>query len=67
MFKDFLCTIFGHRMRYNFPTLPSKCICKRCGTKWVMRNGDWWVTTGFSSDLGTDKELNKRWHKTLTY
>lgn len=35
--------------------------------KWRMRNGDWWVTTGFSPELGTDKEIKKRWHKHLNY
>jgi hypothetical protein len=68
MFKEILCDIFGHKLRYNFTTLPNKCICKRCGVKWQSRyNGTWIVTTRFSPELGTDKEIKKRWHKNLNY
>ena len=28
---NIICYLFDHNWRYNFPTMPSKRTCKRCG------------------------------------
>lgn len=33
-----LCKLLGHKYKYNFPSFPSKCECKRCGKKWKSIN-----------------------------
>lgn len=32
--KRLICKLFGHKYKYNFPKIPTKCECKRCGKKW---------------------------------
>ena len=32
--KKLICKIFGHKYKYNFGWMPSKCECRRCGQKW---------------------------------
>ena len=69
MFKTFLCDLLGHKLRYNFATLPSKCICKRCGMKWEKPRptGTWLIVEQFPPHLGNTEEIKKRWHKNLNY
>ena len=32
------CAVVGHKWRYNFPALPNKRICERCGggKHWIL-------------------------------
>ena len=59
-----ICLVFGHKWLYNFPSLPDKCICKRCGEKKIYdyQKMSWTHTDSFNQ-LGTDKEVIKRWKK----
>jgi len=34
--KELICKIFNHKIEYNFPSLPTRCYCKRCGKKWKL-------------------------------
>lgn len=60
-----LCIIFGHKHRFNFPSVPDKCICYRCHTKWKLEGStlSWYKVDGFSKELGTDEQMKNRWHK----
>lgn len=31
-----ICKYFYHKIKYNFPSLPSRCYCERCGKKWKL-------------------------------
>lgn len=35
-----LCEIFNHKWEYNFPSLPSKRTCSRCGQKQKVKYND---------------------------
>lgn len=67
--KKILCYLFGHRYRYNFSTLPSKCICARCHKKWkadyskdnLIRSELWHEVKSFEGETRTDKELSEQW------
>lgn len=58
------CKLFGHNFRYNFPSLPNKCICKRCNLKmqFDVFTLEWKIVDSFPKTLGTEAELKKRWH-----
>ena len=63
-----ICTIEGHDYLYNFATLPSKSICRRCHQKWRadyrgdLINGEVWKEVdAFEGDARTDEELIKAW------
>lgn len=59
-----LCKIFGHKnFLYNFPSMANRCICPRCGEKFELdlHNLEWKKVEKFSSDIGTDEEIIKRW------
>ena len=63
-----LCEIEGHQYLYNFDTLPSKSICRRCHRKWLADyNGDlineeiWKEVDRFDNDPRKDEELIKAW------
>lgn len=63
---NIICTLFGHRLRYNFRWLPNKCICKRCYMKWAATHTtpcEWIEVTAFEGEMCTDKELSKKWVK----
>jgi hypothetical protein len=66
MAKKRWCKLFGCDIRFNFASLPSKCICRRCKTKWMWNldpYSDWIEVDKFSTtiDLGTDQEMIDRW------
>ena len=63
-----ICEIEGHQYLYNFATLPSKSICRRCHRKWLadysgdLINGEIWKQVDrFENDPRTDDELVKEW------
>ena len=63
-----ICTIEGHQYLYNFATLPSKSICRRCHQKWRadysgdLINGEVWKeVNAFEGDARSDEELIKVW------
>lgn len=59
-----ICEINDHEYLYNFPSLPSKSICKKCKTKWKLNYNtlEWEITDKFNEILGNDEELIRRWH-----
>lgn len=63
--KKIICKIFGHKWVYNFNTLPNKCICTRCHQKQELglEKLEWVDVDEFSSNIGTDDEIIKRWSK----
>lgn len=68
--KKLICKLFGHSYLYNFKTLPDKCICSRCKTKWYVPrytiNDSWCKIDKFTFTKGvekTDEELIKQWVK----
>ena len=68
MAKTIWCKIFGCDFRYNFASIPDKCICKRCKTKYrwdYNPYNEWKMVNKFETtfDLGTDKEMADRWVK----
>lgn len=63
-----ICRIDGHRYLYNFATMPSKSICRRCHQKWLadysgdLIKGDIWKEVeAFKNDPRTDEELVRAW------
>lgn len=63
--KKIICRIFGCDWRYNFPSIPNKCICKRCHSKAKLNltTLEWEEIPYFGGDLGTDEEMVNRWFK----
>lgn len=63
--KKIICNIFGHDYRYNFMSLPNKCICYRCGSKHKLNleTLEWEETESFGFNLRTDEELKEKWFK----
>ena len=58
------CRIFGHKRKYNFSTMPNKCICVRCKTKWKWNldmHSDWEKVESFKGETRTDQELINKW------
>lgn len=53
-----------HSLRYNFSTLPSKAICKRCCQKFILnlRELEWEEVKEFIGENRTDEELIIQWH-----
>lgn len=60
---NFCCKILGHKWLYNFTTMPSKAICKRCSAK--ARFGpetlEWQAVDSFPPELGSDEQIKNRW------
>jgi len=63
VFKKLKCKLLGHKWLYNFPSMPSRCLCKRCNLKMeydfsalIFREVE-----SFPPSLGTDAEIKKRW------
>ena len=66
--KKMWCKLFGCDFRYNFATIPDKCICRRCKAKWKWNYDpyrNWIKVDKFDTkvDLGTDQEMIYRWVK----
>ena len=70
--KRLICRLIGHKPRYNFHYLPSKCICSRCHRKWVatfphghMIDGDsaWEEVEAFKGEGRSDAELSEKWFR----
>ncbi len=62
--RELLCRMLGHHYRYNFPSIPTKCICARCRQK-LQFNTEilrWYKVTEFD-DKRSDKTLINDWHK----
>ena len=60
-----ICEWFGHKWRYNFPSLPNRCICKRCKQKNVLNTSIlmWMDVDTFEREIRTDKELINKWFR----
>lgn len=63
-----ICAIEGHQYIYNYASLPSKSICRRCHQKWRAEySGDlinrevWKEVDAFEGDSRTDEVLIKAW------
>ena len=51
--KKLICKLFGHKYRYNFGWMPSKCVCERCGMRWkTIKNPEY--IAGESNPIETD-------------
>lgn len=65
--KKIICNILGCKMRYNFKSQPSKCICVRCSDKYEANYSifpaKWEKVESFNPELGTDEQLKNRWIK----
>ena len=58
------CKIFGHKnFLYNFPSMANRSICPRCCKKFELdlHNLEWKDVEKFSTNVGTDEEIIKRW------
>jgi hypothetical protein len=65
--KKLLCKILGCDLRFNFPSLPNKCICVRCKGKagLDLETLEWRDVERFNHRLGTDEEIINRWFKNI--
>lgn len=63
--KKLICRLLGHDYRYNFPSIPNKCICYRCSAKFEfgLKSLEWSSVNEFFSDRRTDEELKDKWFK----
>ena len=67
--KKLICKLFGHKFRYNFATLPNKCICGRCHQKWkadyskdnLIWGELWNKVDSFEGETRSDEELIEKW------
>jgi len=66
MLENLKC-LLGHDYRYNFPSIPNRCICARCKAKFELnlRTQKWNRVDSFNikDDTRTDDELIKQWVK----
>ena len=58
-----MCRIFGHKWKYNFPSLPNKAICTRCKAKEKLDlyTLEWESIKTFEGEKRTDEELCRAW------
>lgn len=63
-----ICAIEGHQYLYNFVSMPSKCICRRCHRKWESDHGGdlihgdtWRDVVSFKGESRSDEEIIKSW------
>lgn len=58
-----MCLIFGHKWKYNFPSLPNKAICTRCKakTKLNLHTLEWESVKTLEGEKRTDNELCRVW------
>jgi hypothetical protein len=63
--KNSICDFFGHKWKYNFPSVPNKRICARCYIKEKFNIGTlkYNKVDVFSGETRTNKELIKKWVK----
>lgn len=63
MSNKLICKIFGHKWKYNFPSLPNKAICSRCKIKAELnlRTLEWYNVNSFEGVKRSDEELCKKW------
>lgn len=61
--KIFLCELFGHKWKYNFPTIPNKRICSRCKEKNLLdlHTLKFNKVDKFENEKRTDDDLIKTW------
>ena len=57
------CAMFGHKWKYNFKSLPNKCICSTCKLKLKLdiKHMEWETVDKFEGDDRTDDELCDQW------
>lgn len=57
------CYISGHIWKFNFASLPNKCICARCERKMVfdLDSNTWKPVNTFEGEKRTNKELINKW------
>lgn len=57
------CNIFGHKWKFNFPSIPNKAICSRCKCKSILnlQTLEWKPVLTFENEERTDNELIKAW------
>jgi len=60
---SWMCGIFGHKWKYNFPSIPNKAICKRCKAKSQLdlRKLEWERVSTFKHEKRTEDELCSVW------
>lgn len=65
--SNLICKVKGHDWRYNFVSVPNKCICYRCNTKRLLnlKTLEWEKIYYFIPFLGSDIEIKNRWYKTI--
>ena len=58
------CYIFGHKFRYNFPSLPNKAICVNCKEKKKLNLHalKWHKVKLFPNEKRSDSELCFMWY-----
>lgn len=63
MISKLMCKYFGHKWMYNFTSLPSKAICRRCKCKsrFDIKELEWNVVDDFAGDKRTDEQLIEIW------
>ena len=61
--QNLLCHCFGHELKYNFPSIPNKCICARCKMKMELNLVTlvWENVETFDNEERTDEELCEKW------
>ena len=60
---NIICYLFGHKWKYNFPSIANKVICSRCKTKEHLNlfTLEWESVESFENEKRTDEELIKKW------
>jgi len=64
-----ICEIEGHQYLYNFNSMPSKCICRRCHQTWradyrgdLIHGEIWHEVDAFEGESRCDEEIIKSWY-----
>jgi len=59
----FMCRFFGHKWKYNFPSIPNKAMCTRCKCKSVLnlKTLEWISVKNFNKEKRTDEQLAWDW------
>ena len=62
-FKKLKCSLVGHKWKMNFMSMGDRIICGRCNKKMELdlHTLEWKEVEKFSSNIGTDEEIKKRW------
>ncbi len=58
-----MCRFFGHKWKYNFPSIPNKAMCTRCKCKSVLnlKTLEWISVKNFDKEKRTDEQLVRDW------